>query len=78
MGWLVKTKPGKLVVRHPSVPDTLVVKIRREVDLIPRWKISSAQTTAAFFSATALAHDGYVAGGILGVLALFLTWAAGR
>jgi hypothetical protein len=76
--WKVKARPGKMVVVHPSVPGGLVIRIRREVALVPRWKIAGSQTVSAFFSATAFAHEGYVAGGILGVLALFLTWAAGR
>lgn len=76
--WKVKTRPGKVVVSHPGVPSSLVIKIRREIELVPRWKVASAQTLAAFMAAMGLAHGAVIAGGIMAALAVFLTWAASR
>ena len=76
--WKIKAQPDKVVVSHPSVPSSLVIKIKREIDLVPRWKVSTAQTASTFFAAVALSNGALAAGGIMALLALFLTWASCR
>lgn len=76
--WKVLTKPDKVVISHPSVPSSVVIKIRREIDLIPRWKVASAQTFSAFVAALGLTNGALIAGGIMALMALFLTWASSR
>lgn len=77
-------KPGKITVLLEDGRG-LVIRLRRKAEqvreefgLIPRWRLAGAQTFSAFCSATAFSHDGYLAGGILGLVAVFLTWAASR
>lgn len=55
-----------------------VLKVRREVALIPRWRVVSALTFSAFGSGLALAGGAAVPGIVLGLVALFLTWGASR
>lgn len=57
---------------------TFVLKVRREVSLIPRWRVVSALTFSAFTSGAALVAGATTPGLILGVVALFLTWGASR
>ena len=78
MGWRVKAKLNKLVVIHPLVPERPVIKIRREVELIPRWRVASSQTVLAFMSGALLTSGQVLLGAVTGALALFLTWAAIR
>ena len=76
--WKVKTKGDKVVVRHPAEPTSLVIKIRREIELVPRSRIVVSLGLSSFLSGISFAHDGLVAGLIMGVLAVFLMWAASR
>lgn len=76
--WKVEPRPDKVIIRHPSVPTSLVIKIRREIELVPRWRIVSSLGLSAFFSGVAFSHGGIVAGLVMGALALFLMWAASR
>ena len=76
--WKVKTKPDKVVIRHPAVPTSLVIKIRREMSLIPRSRIVVSLGMSAFMSGVSFSHGGVVSGGILAVLAVFLMWAGSR
>jgi|CXWL01.1.fsa_nt_gi hypothetical protein len=76
--WKVAARPDKVVIRHPSVPTSLVIKIKQEMGLIPRWRVSASQTTLAFMSGALLVSGQVLLGAVTGVLALFLAWAAGR
>ena len=78
MAFKVKTAPGRIEVFHSAEKKRLVIKIREHVELIPRQRIAVSLALSSFLAATALCHEGYVAAGILGAMALFLTWAAGR
>lgn len=74
----------KVVKRSPDkywifVGDrTLVVRLRKEIQLIPRWRVVSSLTFSAFASGVALAVGATVPGIALGLVALLLTWGASR
>lgn len=76
--WKISTQKDKVVVRHPAEPTSLVIKIRREFDLIPKSRIVVSLGLSSFFSGIALAHDGIFAGLTMGALAVFLMWATCR
>ena len=78
MAFKVKTAPGKIEVYHPAEKKRLVIKIRETVELVPRGRVALSLALSSFLSATALSHGGYVAAGVLGAMALFLTWAVAR
>ena len=55
-----------------------VLRVRKEVQLIPRWRVVSSLAFSAFASGIALAAGETIPGIALGLVALLLTWGASR
>lgn len=55
-----------------------VLKLEKEVQLIPRWRLAGALTFSSFASGLSLALGAVFPGAFLGLMALFLAWAASR
>lgn len=55
---------------------TLVVRLKKKVRLIPRWRIASALAFAALATGISIAYQNTWAGAFMGAVAIVLMWAA--
>lgn len=60
-----------------------VLRIDREIQLVPRWRVAGSLLISAMFAGVGLSHAAEdwrfgAAGGVMFLVALFLAWAAGR
>lgn len=73
---VVRRSPNKFWVFIDG--KAFVIRLSKEVGLIPRWRIVSSLAFSCFAAGIALSLGAVLPGAILSVVALFLCWAASR